>query len=100
MKKIHTTVLALTALLMLAVTIVFAQKTPAKAKSNFISIDKKGGIHDHGGTLLGQIGKDDIVRDNKGKTIYFIDKNGNVIDAKGNKLGMAKKNGSYFNNAG
>jgi len=100
MKKIQTTVLGLTALLLLTVTTVFAQKAPAKSTLNTISIDKKGGIHDHGGTLLGQIGKDDIVRDNKGKTIYFIDKNGNVIDAKGKKLGMAKKNGFYFNNAG
>ncbi|WP_354429926.1 MULTISPECIES: 5-fold beta-flower protein [unclassified Mucilaginibacter] len=100
MKKIQTSVLALTALLMLTLTTAFAQKAPTKATSNFIRIDKKGGIHDHGGTLLGQIGKDDIVRDNQGKTIYFIDKNGNVINAKGNKLGMAKKNGFYFNNVG
>jgi len=100
MKKIHTTVFALTALLLLTVTTVFAQKATTKATSRMISIDKKGGIHDHGGTLLGQIGKDDIVRNNEGKTIYFIDKNGSVIDAKGKKLGMAKKNGFYFNNAG
>lgn len=100
MKKISITLLALTAVLLLTVTTVFAQKAPAKAATRFITIDKKGGIHDHGGTLLGQIGKDDIVRNNEGKTIYFIDKSGNVIDANGKKLGMAKKNGFYFNNAG
>jgi hypothetical protein len=100
MKKINITLLTLTALLLLTVTTVFAQKAPTKVTPTTITIDKKGGIHDHGGTLLGQISKDNIVRDNKGKTIYFIDKDGNVIDAKGNKLGKAKKNGSYFNNAG
>ncbi|MFA6082720.1 5-fold beta-flower protein [Mucilaginibacter sp.] len=100
MKKIHTTVLAVAALLLLTVTTVFAQKAPAKATSTIIRIDKKGGIHDHGGTLLGHIGKNNIVRNIKGETIYFIDKDGNVIDAKGNKLGKAKKNGFYLNNNG
>jgi len=62
-----------------------------------IVINAKGGIHDHGGTKLGYIGKDNIVRNNKGQKLYFIDGNGNVIDADGKKLGMAKKNGAYFN---
>jgi hypothetical protein len=62
-----------------------------------IVIDAKGGIHDHGGTQLGYIDKDNIVRNNKGQKLYFIDGDGNVIDANGKKLGMAKKNGSYYN---
>lgn len=65
-----------------------------------IHINKKGEIYDHGWNKIGFIGKDDIVRDNKGKTIYFIDKNGNVIDAKGKNLGKAQKNGNYYNLAG
>jgi len=63
-----------------------------------ITINAKGGIYDHGGgTALGYIGKDDIVRNAQGQKLYFIDKDGNVIDAKGNKLGKAKKNGNYYN---
>lgn len=65
-----------------------------------IHINKKGEIHDHGWNKIGVIGKDDILRDNKGKTIYFIDKNGNVIDAIGKNLGKAQKNGNYYNLAG
>ena len=68
-----------------------------QAKNLEISIDAKGGIHNHGGTKLGYIDKDNIVRNNKGQKIYFIDRDGNVIDANGTKLGMAKKNGSYYN---
>ena len=62
-----------------------------------IFINAKGGIHDHGGTPLGYIDKDNIVRNSKGQRLYFIDGNGNVIDSKGKKLGMAKKNGAYYN---
>ena len=62
-----------------------------------IYINKKGEIYDHGWNKLGFITKDNIVKDNKGKTVYFIDGNGNVIDSNGKKMGMAKKNGSYYN---
>ena len=77
----------------------FAQN--AKDSTNtFISIDGKGGIRNHGGTKLGYITKDNIVKDNQSRTLYFIDRDGNVIDAKGNKLGKAAKNGNYYNNDG
>ena len=49
--------------------------------ANEIHINKKGEIHDHGGTLLGYISKEYIVRDAKGNKVYFIDREGNVIDA-------------------
>jgi len=68
--------------------------------SKSIFIDAKGGIHNHAGTRLGYIDKDNIVRNNKGQKLYFIDKNGNVIDAKGKNLGRAKKNGNYYNAKG
>ncbi|MGN6179991.1 MAG: 5-fold beta-flower protein [Mucilaginibacter sp.] len=77
-----------------------AQKSKDSVKYNFITIDGKGGIYSHGGTKLGYITKDNIVKDAKGRTVYFIDRDGNVIDAKGNKLGKAKKNGFYYNNDG
>ena len=65
-----------------------------------IFINAKGGMHDHGGTKLGYIDKNNIVRNNKGQKLYFIDRNGNVISADGTKLGKAKKNGDYYNNDG
>ncbi|MDF2433353.1 MAG: hypothetical protein JWP44_2984 [Mucilaginibacter sp.] len=71
---------------------------PNQDKPDNIYINKKGGIYNReGGTKLGFIDKDDIVRSNDGKELYFIDKNGNVIGADGKKLGIAKKNGSYYN---
>ena len=73
-------------------------QTKAKTSSNEeIHINKKGEIYDHGWNKLGFITKDNIVKDNQGKTIYFIDANGNVIDSNGKKMGRAKKNGSYYN---
>jgi len=78
----------------------FAQKAKDSTKYSFITIDGKGGIHNHAGTKLGYITKDNIVKDNQGRTLYFIDRDGNVADAKGNKLGKAAKNGNYYNNNG
>ncbi|MBS1528136.1 MAG: DUF3659 domain-containing protein [Bacteroidetes bacterium] len=78
----------------------FAQKTKDSTKYNFITIDGKGGIHNHAGTKLGYITRDNIVKDLKGQTVYFIDKDGNVVDAKGNKMGKARKDGFYYNNDG
>ena len=73
-------------------------QTKAKTSSNEeIHINKKGEIDDHGWNKLGFITKEDIVKNNEGKTIYFIDANGNVIDSNGKKMGTAKKNGSYYN---
>lgn len=68
--------------------------------SHKIVINAKGGMYDHGGTKLGYIDKDNIVRNNQGQKLYFIDRDGNVISADGTKLGMAKKNGNYYNNDG
>jgi len=73
----------------------FAQEQPGKNHQVFINA--KGGIYNHGGTPLGYIDKDNIVRNNKGEKLYFIDNSGNVVDASGKKLGKAKKNGDYFN---
>ncbi|PJJ07630.1 uncharacterized protein DUF3659 [Flavobacterium sp. 1] len=74
-----------------------AQTKSNSTQNEKIYINKKGEIYDHGWNKLGFITKEDIVKNNEGKTIYFIDVNGNVIDSKGNKLGRAKKNGSYYN---
>ena len=92
-------------LFMFAATLVlatsaFGQNANDSSKYAFITIDGKGGIHNHAGTKLGYISKDNIVRDNQGHTLYFIDRDGNVVDAKGNKLGKAAKNGNYYNNGG
>jgi len=100
MKKIITSMMVITAILFFAVATTFAQTEPKSAPATEIHIDKKGGIHDHGGTLLGYIDKNNIVRDNKGNKLYFIDREGNVIDANGKKLGKARKDGFYFNNEG
>jgi len=78
----------------------FAQHVKDTSKYTFITIDGKGGIHNHAGTKLGYITKDNIVKDNQGQTLYFIDRGGNVVDPKGNKLGKAAKNGNYYNNNG
>jgi hypothetical protein len=77
-----------------------AQKAKDSTKYTFISIDGKGGIHNHAGTKLGYITKDNVVKNNQGETLYSIDKGGAVVDAKGHKLGFAKNNGDYVNNAG
>lgn len=74
-----------------------AQTNSNTTQKGKIHINKKGEIHDHGWNKIGFITKDNIVKNNKGKTVYFIDGNGNVIDSNGKKLGMAKKNGSYYN---
>ena len=92
-------------LLMFAATLVlaasaFGQNANDSSKYGFITIDGKGGIHNHAGTKLGYISKDNIVRDNQGHILYFIDRDGNVVDATGNKLGKAAKNGNYYNNGG
>lgn len=68
-----------------------------KSTTEKIFINAKGGIHNHAGTQLGYIDKNNMVRDNTGKELYFIDKDGNVVGSDGRKLGMAKKNGSYNN---
>jgi hypothetical protein len=75
----------------------FGQAKSDSIKSEKISINKKGEIHDHGWTKLGYIDKNNIARNNQGKKIYFIDQNGNVIDASGKNLGKAQKNGNYYN---
>ena len=75
---------------------VFAQNKK-ETTPNKVFIDAKGGIHDHKGTQLGYIDKDDIVRNAQGQKVYFIDKEGNVVDASGKKLGKAQKNGNYYN---
>ncbi|MDR6944784.1 5-fold beta-flower protein [Mucilaginibacter pocheonensis] len=78
----------------------FAQHAKDSTKYSFITIDGKGSIHNHSGTKLGYITKDNVVKDNQGHTLYFIDRDGNVLDTKGNKLGKAAKNGNYYNNNG
>lgn len=100
MKTVQIFRLVLTTILFAALAQAFAQTEQQSAAAMEIHIDKKGGIHDHGGTLLGYIDKNNIVRDNKGNKVYFIDRNGNVIDANGKKLGRARKDGFYFNNNG
>jgi len=91
------TVSLLTMFLMVISLSANAQTKSDCTPSEKIYINKKGEIHDHGWNKLGFITKDNIVKDNKGKTVYFIDGNGNVIDSNGKKMGMAKKNGSYYN---
>lgn len=88
---------SLTLVLMIISLNATAQTKSNATQNDKIHINKKGEIHDHGWNKLGYITKDNIVKDNKGRTIYFIDEKGNVIDSNGKKLGMAKKNGSYYN---
>jgi hypothetical protein len=94
MKKLKLLLLIIT--VMTSITAgAFAQSV--RDSSQKIFINAKGGIHNHAGTKLGYIDKNNMVRDNTGKELYFIDKDGNVIGSDGRKLGMAKKNGSYYN---
>jgi hypothetical protein len=96
MKKQY--VLFLLILTMVAGVNIGARAQTSQKKSQYIYINKKGGIYDReGGTKLGFIDKGDMVRTNDGSKLYFIDKNGAVIGADGEKLGMAKKNGVYNN---
>ena len=91
------TVSLLTMFLMIISLSANAQTKSDSNPTEKIYINKKGEIHDHGWNKLGFITKEDIVKNNEGKTIYFIDANGNVIDSNGKKMGTAKKNGSYYN---
>lgn len=100
MKKSLKFLLAITIIVLVGIAPASAQIEPKGIQATEIHINKKGEIHDHGGTLLGYISKDNIVRDANNNKVYFIDRDGNVIDAKGNKLGKARKNGFYFNNDG
>jgi len=101
MKKlmlISTKTISLLTLFLMVISLSANAQTKSKVTPNEkIYINKKGEIHDHGWNKLGYITKEDIVKNNEGKTVYFIDGDGNVIDSKGNKLGRAKKNGSYYN---
>lgn len=94
MKKLNLVLLILTVITSIAAG-AFAQV--GRDSSQKIFINAKGGIHNHAGTKLGYIDKNNMVRDNTGKELYFIDKDGNVTGSDGRKLGMAKKNGSYYN---
>lgn len=97
MKKNHLLFTIMLAVLTVFTVNVSGQTKTDTAKSEKIFINKKGEIHDHGWNKLGFITKDNIIKNNQGKTIYFIDANGNVIDAKGKNLGKAQKNGNYYN---
>lgn len=97
MKKLYCLLFILT---MTTVVTVSARAQSKHDTTGKIVINAKGGMYDHGGTKLGYIDKDNIVRNNKGQKLYFIDKDGNVIGADGKNLGKAKKNGDYYNNEG
>lgn len=95
MKKLYFLLFILTMTTCVTVSAWGQDKKDATGK---IYISAKGGISNHeGGSELGYIDKDNIVRNSQGAELYFIDKDGNVIAADGTKLGMAKKNGSYYN---
>jgi hypothetical protein len=96
MKKLNLLLLMVLTLIA-GVTIAARGQAVKPDTSHQIIIDAKGGIHNHAGTKLGFIDKNNMVKDNAGKQLYFIDKNGTVISADGKKLGTAKKNGSYAN---
>ena len=68
---------------------VYSQTKIGNTKSRSIFINKKGKIHDHGCNKIG-FTKNNIVKNNKGKTIYFMDRNDNVIDPDGKNLGKAQ----------
>lgn len=97
MKKLQLLILLIITCITGAAVSAFAQTAP---ETQQITIDAKGGIHNHKGTKIGFIDKNDVVRSNTGKELYFIDSKGNVITANGTKLGMAKKNGAYYDNKG
>lgn len=83
---------------LLAAQVLVAQPASDKTAQRLIHINGKGEVL-RGGTKLGYISKEDIVRNNQGKELGFI-KNGKVYDADGNSLGKAKKGGKYYNNNG
>lgn len=97
MKRKHFLFTLLLAFLTTFTVNTFGQTKKDTTQSEKIFINKKGEIHDHGWNKIGFITKDDMVKNNQGKTLYFIDANGNVIDADGKKLGKAQKNGNYSN---
>ena len=98
LKLISTKTVSFLALFLMVISLsANAQIKPKSTQDEKIHINKKGEIYDHGWNKLGFITKEDIVKNNEGKTVYFIDGNGNVIDSNGKKMGTAKKNGSYYN---
>ena len=73
----------------------FAQK-PIDSKGRVI--DANGNVY-QGGTKLGSISKDSIVKNAKGKDIAFLKSGGVLVDAKGKTIGRMGKDGKTFYNA-
>ena len=92
MKKIT---LFVTVLLVIVGQILFAQK-PIDSKGRVI--DSKGNIY-VGGTKLGSVSKDSIVKNAQGKKIAFLKSGGVLVDVKGRTIGKMGKDGQTFYNA-
>lgn len=75
--------------------IIFAQK-PIDSKGRVIDVN--GNIY-LGGTKLGSISQDSIVKNAQGKKIAFLKSGGVLVDAKGKTIGKMGKDGQTFYNA-
>lgn len=95
MKSIHIKNILLLIILMIPAA-VFAQANYKQP----ISITQDGMITDAGGTTIGSVTKEKIVKDHKGHKIAFVDGEGNLVDAKTNKkMGRMGKDGKTYYNA-
>lgn len=95
MKTIHKK-LALLFTLLAFPAILFAQSNYKQP----MSIAKDGLITDAGGTTIGSVTKDKIVKDHQGHKVAFVDGEGNLVDAHTNKkMGRMGKDGKTYYNA-
>ena len=72
----------------------------AQQRSDFKGhvIDGKGDVYLEG-TQVGNVTKDGIVTDTKGKKIAYLDSNGQLLDDNGKKLGKMGKDGKTYYDA-
>lgn len=75
--------------------LLFAQK-PIDSKGRVI--DTSGNVY-LGGTKLGSITRDSIIKNAQGKKIAFVKPSGVVVDAKGKTIGRMSKDGTTYYNA-
>lgn len=75
--------------------ITFAQK-PVDSKGRVI--DAKGNVY-LGGTKLGTITADSIIKNAQGKKVALVKQGGIVVDAKGKTIGKMGKDGQTYYNA-
>lgn len=65
-----------------------------------MTIAASGQITDGNGHSVGEVSKDQIIKDAHGKKIAFVDGQGNLVDAKtGRKMGRMGKDGKTYDDA-